>query len=210
MRILAWCGIVGPLLRLGLIALLGVLHPNYLQSRDFISELGAPDSPFAPLMNYAGTSLVGLLLVLFSVALYRFHRPGALALAGATLLALSGLAFVAVGLFPCDRPGCASADPSATMRVHLLMGMVGMSAQTLAPLAFGLRLFTGTRTGRYDATSLAIGLVALAALVSLFLLVGQHVKLAHPGLPQKIFQVSTDVWVILSAVHVLRRSTPGQ
>lgn len=202
MRALAWCGVAAPVIRLGLILVLGLLHPSYSQPRDFISELGAPDSPYAAVMNYAGISLVGVLLALFSIALYRAHRPGALALAGAVLLALSGLAFIAVGLFPCDQAGCSAANPSATMRVHMLAGMAGMSAQTLAALSFGLRLITGTTDRRYSALSLAFGMIALAALV---LLIAHFAQLASPGLPQKIVQVATDLWVLVSAVYILRR-----
>jgi hypothetical protein len=78
MRLLAWAGILAPLLRLGLILLLGALHPDYSQARDFISELGAPDAPHRAVMNLLGIALVGLLLVVFSVPLWRLQPPGPL------------------------------------------------------------------------------------------------------------------------------------
>jgi len=55
MRLVAWSGILAPLLRLGLILLLGALHPDYSQARDFISELGAPDAPFPAVMNLSAS-----------------------------------------------------------------------------------------------------------------------------------------------------------
>lgn len=205
MRVLAWCGVIAPMLRLGLILVLGFLHPSYSQPRDFISELGAPDSLFAPVMNYAGISLVGVLLALFSIALYRAHKPSSLALAGAVLLALSGLAFVVVGLFPCDQPACTLTDPSPTMRVHLLAGMAALTTQTLSPLALGLRVVGGTVDRKYSALSLVLGSIALVALV---LLLGQGARLTYPGLVQKIVQVATDLWVLASAIYVVRRWQP--
>ena len=201
MRIMAWCGVVAPALRLAFILVLGTLQPGYSQGRDFLSELGADQAPFAALMNLAGTALVGVLLTVFSIPLYHAHKPGPLALAGAGLLALSGLAFIAVGLYPCD-PGCSIASPSATMRVHLLAGPVAMGAQTAAPLAFGLH-FLGTGRPRHAAVSLALGFVALVALVILFALLPTF---PLPGLLQRIFQGATDLWVMLSAADLLRRS----
>lgn len=201
MRILALCGIAAPVLRLGLIVVLGALHPGYSQTRDFISELGAPDSPYAAVMNVAGIGLVGLLLVLFSLGLYRAAPRGALASAGAALLALSGLAFMAVGLLPCDRPGCAVESPSTVMRAHVVAGLSGMAAQSLAALAFGLRVLTGTGRRWYAVASLAGGAVALGAFG---VLAFSGLRVACPGLVQKTLQASADVWVFLSAVHVLR------
>lgn len=88
MKLLVWSGVAGPAIRLSLIVLLGYLTPGYSQLRDAISELGARGAPYAGLMNFVGISLVGLLLVLFSPALYRAYR-GRLAAAGAIFLALS-------------------------------------------------------------------------------------------------------------------------
>lgn len=209
LRVLAWCGVAGPVIRLSLILVLGVLNPAYSQARDFISELGAEGAPGAWVMNYFGISLVGLLLVLFSVALYRAYRPGAHVAAGATFLGLSGLAFVAVGLFPCG-PGCALVDTPA-MRIHLAAGAVGMTAQTLAVAAFGVRALVHPVPRLRAATSVGLGLVALVALV---LFLGWGFRVPYPGLVQKTVQLATDVWVLVMAALILSEqarasSTPG-
>jgi hypothetical membrane protein len=201
MHTLAWAGVLAPLLRLGLILLLGSAHPTYSQSRDFISELGAPDAAFPSLMNYLGIASVGLLLVLFSIPLRRSQPPGPLRTAGSYLLAVCGLAFVAVGLLPCDRPGCSPDAPSIIMQGHLLAGFTGMTTQTFASLVFGLRLFSGTGARWYAAISFALGIVALLALA---LLVAAGLRFSAAGLVQKVMQISTDLWVFLSAVHALR------
>jgi hypothetical membrane protein len=206
MRRLAWSGILAPLLRLGLILLLGAVHPDYSQARDFISELGAPDAPFPAVMNLLGIALIGLLLVVFSVPLRRSQPPGPLGTAGALLLAISGVAFVAVGLLPCDRPGCSPESPSAVMQGHLVAGLTAMTTQTLAALAFGLRLFSGTGPRWYAATSLALGLAALLALALLF---GTGLRLPAPGIAQKVMQFSADIWVFVSAVALLRARRSG-
>lgn len=205
MRALAWCGVIAPLLRLGLILVLGSLHPGYSQPRDFISELGAQGAPFALAMN-AGISLGGLLVTLFSVALYRACNSSPLALGGAALLALSGLAFIAVGLFPCD-PGCSLRAPSPVMRVHLLAGMIAMTTQSAAPLALGLRFVTDSRRRSYALVSLACGIVAAGALLLLF---GQGSRLSFPGFVQKLVQAATGLWVLVSGAYVLQRLEAAQ
>lgn len=203
MRALAWCGVLAPLLRLGLILVLGALHPTYSQSRDFISELGAPDAPYPAVMNYLGISVVGALLLLFSVSLYRSQPSDPLRPLGSLLLAFSGVAFIAVGLLPCDRPGCSAQAPSLAMRGHLVAGLTGMTTQTFAAVVFGLRLVTGTGARWYASASLIFGLVALVALA---LLVGSSLRLPTPGLAQKTMQVSADCWVLMSALYALRSS----
>ena len=186
--------------------MLGAIHPDYSQARDFISELGAPDASFPAAMNLLGIALVGLLLVVFSVPLRRSQQPGPLCTAGSLLLAISGVAFVAVGLLPCDQPGCSPEAPSAVMQGHLVAGLTAMTTQTLAALAFGLRLFSGTGPRWYAATSLTLGLAALLALALLF---GTGLRLPAPGIAQKVMQLSADIWVFVSAVALLRARRLG-
>lgn len=203
MRTLAWAGILAPLLRLGLLGVLGAMHPSYSQSRDFISELGAPDAPNAVVMNIFGIGAVGALLVLFTLPLRQSQPPGPLRTLGTLLLGISGTAFIAVGLLPCDRPGCAIESPSCTMRAHVLAGLIAMTAQSLAALAFGIRILTGTGTRWYAGASLALGCAAVLALAVLF---GSGLRFPMAGLAQKFMQISTDMWVLLSAILALRTS----
>jgi hypothetical protein len=76
-----------------------------------------------------------------------------------------------------------------------------MTTQTLAALAFGLRLVSGTGARWYAGASLALGLLALLALALLF---GSGLSVANAGLLQKLMQFSTDIWVLVSAVHVFQ------
>lgn len=199
MRLLIVCGIIGPVLRLGLIVVLGLLHPSYSQSRDFISELGAPDSPYAAVMNLLGIGAVGVLLMVFSFAFRRVLASDRLLAAGTWLLFLSGAAFVAVGLFPCDQEGCATDRGSSAMLAHVMFGFIAMTSQALAPLAIGLRSFRRIGNKGYHVMSLTLGIVSVAGLV--LLVAGA----TAPGLAQKTMQVAADMWVLLSAVYLYNR-----
>ena len=202
MRTMAWCGVLAPTLRFGFILVLGALHPGYSQARDFISELGARQAPFALPMNVFGTALVGILLAGFSVALYDACKPGLLARTSAWLLAISGLAFVAVGVFPCD-PGCFMESPSANMRLHLLSALVATASQASAPLVLGWHLFTKSGPRSLAQLSLTLGCVASAALAVFF---ARGAELPFPGLVQKVYQFAADLWVLMLAIHILRGS----
>jgi hypothetical protein len=92
------------------------------------------------------------------------------------------------------------------MQGHLVAGLTAMTTQTLAALAFGLRLFSGTGPRWYAATSLALGLAALLALALLF---GTGLRLPAPGIAQKVMQFSADIWVFVSAVALLRARRSG-
>lgn len=198
-KLLAWFGLIAPLLRLTLILVLGFLQPGYSHARDYISELSAEGAPYAALMNVLGLVTVGILLLGFSIALWRALRPGVSIAGGSVMLAAAGVAFVAVGVFPCD-PGCAVEAPSITMQRHILAGFLAMSAQTLAPVAIGAGLLMGKRHLRLGWTSLGLGVIAIAALAILF---SQDASFPYPGALQKTFQVATDIWVFIAAWVVL-------
>lgn len=202
MRLLIACGLVAPILRLGLILTLGALHPTYSQTTDFISELGAPDSPYAGLMNYVGIALVGVLLAAFSIPLRRYATDP-LARVAAWLLFVSGISFVVVGLAPCDRAGCEPGGSTSVMLVHIVSGFVGMTTQAVAPVAYGLRVFGSDRGGLRSGTSLLLGVISVAGLIALATGFGPH------GLAQKTMQFAADVWVFTSAVYLYRRRNPA-
>ncbi len=200
MKLLAWFGLTAPVIRLSLILVIGFLQPGYSQTRDYISELGALDAPYAWLMNSLGTIFVGFLLVGFSVALWKTFRPGFLILIGSMMLGIAGVAFLGVGVFPCDA-GCVLDDPSTTMQRHLQAGTIAMFAQTLAPVTIGVALLVAGRHSTLGWTSVTLG---GAAILSLFVLFSRDASFPYPGALQKMFQVATDIWVFVSAMVVLK------
>lgn len=198
--LLAWFGMIAPVIRLTLILVLGLMQPGYSQASDYISELGAVGAPYAWLMNGLGTVSVGILLIGFCVAFWRALQPGFLVATGSLLLAIAGVAFIGVGAFPCD-PGCGIESPSITMQRHIQFGTLAMFAQTLAPLSIGAAFALGTRHVKFGWISLGLGGVAIAALLTLF---AQEPSFPFSGALQKTFQFATDVWVFVSALVVLR------
>ena len=199
MILLAWLGLIAPVIRLSLILVLGTLQPGYSHARDYISELGAMGAPYAWLMNSLGIVVVGICLAGFSFAIWRVLQRDLLVTIGSLMLAIAGLAFIGVGIFPCD-PGCEMENPSVTMLRHIQFGTVAMFAQTLAPLLIGAGCAFGARHAKFGWISLALGGAAIASLVMLF---AQEPGYALSGALQKSFQIAADVWVFFAALLVL-------
>ena len=70
LRILAVCGIVGPLTYAIVLTVLGVLWSGYNPVHQYMSELGAVDAPHAFVMNFLGFQLLGISMVALGLGLY--------------------------------------------------------------------------------------------------------------------------------------------
>ena len=130
-RILIACGIVGPIFYTIVLFILGALWPGYSHLTQYMSELGSVGAPHAIVMNTLGFPLLGLILVAFSIALYRGIKKGRASWIGPALVALSGIGLILSGFFRCD-PGCV--DVSITGRIHSYAAILAALPMTLAPL----------------------------------------------------------------------------
>lgn len=201
-RLLLWFGVLAPVLRHVTIYGLGAATPGYSAAGDFISELGALDAPYGLVMNALGIGVIGVMMLLASIALFHCLAPFAGGRASALLLALSGLAFVLVAVSPCD-PGCAVSAPlSSRMVVHLFSGFIAMGAEVAAPLAFGLLHLRQRPRSVVGGLALALGLIGVAAYL---LLLGRATSLTHPGSVQRIVQAAGDGWLLAASIVCLRK-----
>jgi len=203
--ILLWFGIAAPLLRHLFIYSVGIATPGYSARRDFLSEVSAFDAPYAVPMGLFGVGLVGLMMIAAAFGLHRAINDRPLASLTAYLVGLSGLGFVFVALAPCD-PACVAVEPSLRMQVHFLAGLVGMSTEVMAALAFGVGGLMRRKPGGLDMTSLVLGIVGLLALL---VLVAQRPELTgNSGLVQRLVQGSGDLWLLTvcwSCLHTASR-----
>jgi hypothetical membrane protein len=116
-----------------------VNHPGYDHLNNFISELGATGAPAAGVMNFAGFLPYGLLTAAFALAVHRGMRADAGGWLGPSILALYGLAYVALAVSPCD-PGCQAATPSLHHRMHVLLGDLIFLTAVLGPFTLYSRM----------------------------------------------------------------------
>lgn len=192
------CGLVAPVLWVGVIVVAGEMRPGFDHVRQYISELGERGSTTESFMRYAGFVATGLMHVAFAAA---FHarmaqvvgRPR-LTLVVAMLIALNGLGRIGAGFFPCE-PGCAAPDVLG-QRLHGMsatMAFLAMVAATLLAAA----LFRGERRLRWlGPYSLASGCAGLLFLV--LMSAGEATQLSV-GLHERLASGSLTLWVFVSA-----------
>lgn len=195
-------GIIAPLLRHIMIYSVGFATPGYSLRKDYLSELGAIGAPHNELMNILGIGLIGLLMISFSIGLFKCLRLKKGGPTTTILIGSSGVAFILIALFPCD-PNCVSNEPTLRMTIHLLAGLIAMGFEVLAPLVFGIFVFQKKYQQPLRWTSLALGLVGVT---SYLILIVQTETLQDPGLVQRIVQAIGDIWLLTVASHCLKRN----
>ena len=197
-RLGLYCGIVSPVLWLGLIALAGALRHDFSHVTQLISELGERGSAAEALMRYAAFGFTGFLYLCFAASLMATFRHGWLHTAAALLIALDGVGRIGAGVFPCD-PGCIRV--SATHDLHILFATIGFSSGILAAILWGA-LFR--RLPHFQSLSLlSIGSGGVA-LVSLLLMSWDGNPLAVPGLFEHLATGVLSAWLLAFAVRLVR------
>ncbi len=184
-RMLAWGGLVGPVVFVFDWALLGVARAGYSPVHSAISRLAELGTSTRPAMTF-GFVVYGVGLLSYAAAL-RLSVPGAAWLFAAG----AGVTIFGVAAFPLGRP--------TSDTVHGVFASVGYVCLAAVPLAASLPLLAkGHRT--------AACLSALAgAVTGGFLLATAIVGPVH-GLTQRIGLTVGDTWVVISAVMLLRVS----
>lgn len=192
----AGCWLVAGVAYVSLEAIAAAAVPRYRYARDFISDLGRPDSPLSPLMN---TAFVGQGTLFFAAAVLLsratgFQRRGVFL----SCAAANAIGNVVVATVPSGNAGSAW--------VHLTGAVVAILGGNLAILA-GARFTTAVAPHRYY-RAVSFGLATLGLLSFVALAVGS-ITSTTSGLPNAVWErtcVYTIIaWQVLSAVALLAR-----
>lgn len=198
-RLLAICGIVGPILYTIVLIIVGFLRPGYNHITQVMSELGEVGGPNAIVMNIAGFTLLGLLMIAFAFGLDRGISEGKGWKVGPALVALAGAGFVVVGFFQCD-PGCVIVSSTGVM--HVVSAAVSGYAMIFANLIISLRLKNDSRWQGYWLYSVA---TCILTVVFSFLF-NSVVFESWIGALQRIALGIQLLWMEVMAIQLLRLS----
>jgi hypothetical protein len=193
---LAACGVAAPLVFVAAVIAASVNHPGYDHLKNFISELGASGAPAAGIMNFAGFLAYGLLTTAFALAVHRGMRSDAGGWLGPSILALYGLAYVAVAFSPCD-PGCQATTPSLHHRLHLLLGDLIFLTAVVGPFTLYPRMVKDPAW-----RSLATATLILPGLAWL-MLEASGVGISG-ALRQRLWLLLLFTWIAVMALRLLR------
>jgi hypothetical membrane protein len=206
-RLLAFGGVIGPVLFTILVVVCGALRSEYSHLHQFISELGATGSAHAALMNRAGFIPGGALIAGCGLVLLRLRSRGLRSALAGILTTFFGVGIVLAGFFQCD-PGCPQPATSLAGTIH---DRVSVAAFLASIAGIGLWAMEFRKTPfwrglwRYSALTSAAGLLFLLALASS--LDARYLT----GLWQRFFMATFFAWYLVLGLRLLRHpSSPVQ
>ena len=189
------------------LAVFGFLREGYSHVSDAITDLQEVGSPNMAGVN-ATFTLMGLLVLAFSVGLYRGAGPGRWVKVGSLLVFVVALGHVIGSVFPddysCPSPGCNSWAANG----HTVGGFMEVFTIPLAVLVFSRGLGRDTVWRPYRTYSLVTGIVAFALLALFFASASADTSPLGRlgGAIQRLYFASWFVWIELMAIKLFRLS----
>jgi hypothetical membrane protein len=174
------------------------MRPSYSHVEQFISELGATGSENAPLMNFAGFVLGGLLITSFGVALLAKVPRRPVLLIASVLVGLFGLGVAVSGMISCDM-GCPQGTGTTANLVHNTIAPIAFLCLIAASFIFGVCWWRQAGLRTLALYSLGTGVTSL---VFLALLVSSLEARALTGLWQRLLLAALFCWCITVALRI--------
>jgi len=199
-KLLFWIGILGVTL-FGVASFLGGFQfDNYDPISQYISETMAVDTPYGKKLRIFGYIPSGILLTIFSFAVFKKFPKSNLTKIGFWGLGMFyGIATIVVGIFPCDK-GCNKelVDPSISQIIHNLTGLLTYLFVPISIIIIGVGL---GKSKNY------LGLSKIGIICGLISIVFIGILLSNPltnyaGLFQRIIEGIFIIWIIACSIFI--------
>jgi hypothetical membrane protein len=198
LRLFSTFGIIDFIIVIIVLTIIGALRTGYNPLTQYMSELGETGAPFSRLASILFI-IVGVLLGLFSYALYKGIKKEKISWIGPLLLALFSLFdWIGSGIFPCD-PGCAGETFSGGM--HLLVGLIGMIFMVACPILTWSGMKKDEKWQRVNTFSLIIGILVPVFFVTFWISYATGTLI---GLTQRILYWVFITWIFILALKLLK------
>jgi hypothetical membrane protein len=201
-RLLAWGGIIGPILFVAAFTIAGALRPGYSPISQAISALGTgPDG----WQEDIPAIILGLLLLAFTVSFFLAMRtvlPTTSRIIGTILLAIFSLVWITVGVF--------TAAPS-TRTVHTIVSVIGEIAAITALFVIGVGLRAAPAWRAWSIYTIVTAVVALVTLLLTFITSQRSISasLRIGGLLERLLVVEILAWLVAFGVKLARGEAPA-
>lgn len=199
-----WCGIAGPVLWLALLAVAGVMRPEFSHITNYISELGERGSSTELLVRYGAFVFTGFLYICFAGALPGALRAGWPVGVLGVLVALEGAGRMGAGVFPCE-PGCGPV--SSGPNFHFLFAAIGFGSGILAAIWSGVLVRRVPTLRSLSRFSVACGTVAFG---SLAVMMWGEQSLVPDGLLEHLATVVLSTWLLVLASRLVWQGPPSR
>ena len=201
-KILLLCGVISPLIYIGMTILGGALIPGYSHIKDTVSELMSPGAPNKVLMD-ALMALSSVFMTLFGIGVFQFVKASGqsnrLGITAAILLIILGILQIVVVLFFPQDPMGAELTFQGKMHIGLVAAQALMSI--LIPLFMGLWLRRAGIMPGFGIYSIVSAVLIVAMGIAIFPL-----GTAIMGLTERMTVLIYDLWMIIIAVNFFLHS----
>jgi len=205
-RLAAWAGMIGPALFVAVFAIEGWLRPGYEPLKTYVSALSLGPRGWIQIANFV---ILGLLLLVFSLAVATEFPTGKASRAGPILLAIISTLFVVSGPVVMDPTGTPLDQVTTHGTIHGLAGGMIFILMPVTCFVF-LRRFRADPDWRFLRWwTLALGIIIAAAVILLTVASktpgAQNVFGDWLGLIQRAIIVPFMLWVFIFALGIHRR-----
>jgi hypothetical membrane protein len=192
-RLFSSFGLIGPVSFTSVLVAVSLANPGYSHVTQYISELGQPGASLSWAMNILGFGLLGLLTLGFSWALYKGFGRNLGLRSGSSLLGLSGVFLIMVGIFP-RSPGSL---------IGLVHGGVSITSALVAVLGLLLISWGLFRLGRFKRMGAYTLITALASLLIWIIFFFNPVD-GMTGALQRLSMGLTLLWMGVLGIRLFR------
>lgn len=198
-RLMALGGLAGPLLFSIIILICAGLRPGYSHISQFISELGASNTPNANLMNYAGFIPNGILLSSFGISLFVLLPRSTIKNIGSSLIILFGFGVFLAGIFSCD-PGC-PLEGSDEAKLHDNISAIAFISAIIGSGLLGISFRKLPAWRSLFVYSLATSVLSLVFLISM---INSFDLRIYTGVWQRMMLLTLFIWCSIVGARTFR------
>jgi hypothetical membrane protein len=189
-------GIISPVLFFIILIILGLMWPGYNPISTGMSEIGAVDSPFKDIMNYAGFSLLGFFIVIFSIGLKIFYEKDLISSIASLIFLMGGIFMFLVGFLPCD-PQCIDITPIG--QLHSLISMLSAILISLAVI-ISANPISPKWGKKWGYLTFSIGVLSLASGPIMFI----ELLSNYTGLIQRLGIGFSLYWIFITSLKIYK------
>ncbi|MBT8183171.1 MAG: DUF998 domain-containing protein [Eudoraea sp.] len=183
----------------------GILIDDYSIISQYISETYAIDTQYGEILRIFGIIPSGILIAIFSFAVYKKLPQSNLTKLGFTGFGLFyGIATVIVGIFPCDS-GCNKEfiNPSLSQIIHNLIGALTYMIVPLCIILIAVVLIKSPVYKRLSNLGIACGISSYLFVI----LLSSNPNSEFIGLYQRIIEVLFIFWIVNCAIKIKNEET---
>lgn len=184
-------GMAGPLFFIVLVVVLGFIWDGYSPIKQFISEVGAINSPYSLIMQFAGFSLLGLSWISFCLLLLIELKRTWRSRIGILLLFLGSVAMFMVGFYPCD---VSCINVTVVGRTHSVLAMISNISFVFGMLILHFQLHEDLRFSKSLRRKLFI-MAVISNILSPLIILPQLEYVT--GIIQRIALLIPLIWTII-------------